>query len=257
MSINIILQARMSSTRLPGKVLKPILGVPMLAHQLARLKQLKTINDIIVATSIEPDDDAIEQLCLDLKINCFRGSLSNVLERYYQAHLQFPSEHVIRITGDCPVIDVNIINKVINLHMSTHADYTSNCIPATLPDGLDVEIFTAKALKVARNNAISPIEFEHVTTYFRNHAEQFNYQNYTHPTDYSHLRWTVDEPEDFELIQQFFQYLSPKKPYFDLNDILALLTEHPELNQINSKFKRNEGLKKSQLADNLISKQQK
>ena len=250
MSINIILQARTSSTRLPNKVLKNILGKPMLEHQLLRLKQLKSVDNIIVATSDETSDDAIEILCDQNNVHCFRGSLDNVLQRYYSAYQRFPSEHIIRITGDCPVIDINIIDKVIKLHMSTGADYSSNCSPATLPDGLDVEIFTADALIKTYQQATKLSELEHVTLFIRSHPKLFTCKNYYHPTDYSHLRWTVDEPEDFELIQQIFENLYPHKPFFDLEDIVDLMARKPELSDINHRFKRNEGLAKSLLADN-------
>ena len=250
MSINIILQARTSSTRLPNKVMKNILGKPMLEHQLLRLKQLKSVDNIIVATSDRGSDDAIEELCHKINVHCFRGSLDNVLERYYNAYLQYPSEHIIRVTGDCPVIDINIIDKVIKLHMSTGADYSSNCSPATLPDGLDIEIFTANALVKSWQQATKPSELEHVTPFIRSHPELFTCKNYYHPTDYSHLRWTVDEPEDFELIQQIFENLYPHNAFFDLEDIVDLMVRKPELVNVNRRFKRNEGLAKSLLADN-------
>jgi len=249
MSINIILQARMSSTRLPGKVLKPILGKPMLAHQLLRLQQLTRVNNIIVATSDEVSDDEIEQLCHNLEFPCYRGNLHNVLDRYYQTSQHYPSEHIIRITGDCPLIDVDIINSVIDLHLSTDADYSSNCAPATLPDGLDVEIFTAKVLFKTWQQAKKLSELEHVTPFMRSHPELFNCQNYHYHTDYSHLRWTVDEPEDFQLVKQIFGHLYPDKPYFNFADILELMTKKPALMKINRNFERNEGLLKSQRAD--------
>ena len=250
MSINIILQARTSSTRLPNKVLKNILGKAMLEHQLLRLSQLKRVEKVIVATSNDASDDAIEALCDDLQTICYRGSLNNVLDRYSQAYQHHPSEHIIRITGDCPVIDIDIINRVIDLHLLTRADYSSNCVPSTLPDGLDVEIFTADALLRAWQQAKKNSELEHVTIFMRSHPKLFNCQNYYHPIDYSHLRWTVDEPEDFELITQIFKNLHPKKPFFNLTDILDLIKKKPELTQINNSFKRNEGLLKSLRADN-------
>jgi spore coat polysaccharide biosynthesis protein SpsF len=250
MSIHIILQARTSSTRLPNKVLKQILDKPMLEHQLLRLIQLKRVDNLIVATSDDKSDDAIAVLCDALNINCFRGNLNNVLDRYYQAHQRYPSQHIIRITGDCPVIDIDIINRVIDLHLRTGADYSSNCAPSTLPDGLDVEIFTADALLKTWQQAKKLSELEHVTLFMRSHPTLFNCQNYLHPVDYSHLRWTVDEPEDFQLITEIFNNLYPTKAFFNLADILALIGEKPELMHINSNFKRNEGLLKSLRADN-------
>lgn len=254
MSINIILQARMNSTRLPNKVLKTILGKPMLEHQLLRLKQLECIDSIIVATSDETSDDDIATLCEKNHVYCYRGSLNNVLERYYNAYLHYPSDHIIRVTGDCPVIDIDIMKNVINLHLTTGADYSSNCSPATFPDGLDVEIFTADALIKTSQQATKPSELEHVTSFIRSHPEFFTCQNYSHPTDYSHFRWTVDEPEDFELIKQIFEKLYPQKPFFNLQDIIDLMINEPHLPNINSSFERNEGFKKSLLIDSQNSK---
>lgn len=243
MKINIILQARTSSTRLPNKVLMPILGKPMLVHQIERLKQLTCINQLIIATSKEPSDDSIEQLCQQENITCFRGSLNNVLERYYQASQAYPSEHIIRLTGDCPVIDSDIITEVINLHLCEKADYTSNCIPPTLPDGLDVEIFTSKALAETWKKASTALEQEHVTPFIRE-SGLFKCENYQYSYDYSHLRWTVDEPEDFQLITSIFNELYPNMPHFKLHDILDLIARQPALSSVNQKFMRNEGLEK-------------
>jgi len=251
MTINIILQARTSSTRLPEKVLKDILGKPMLVHQLERLKSLTLVDKIIVATSNDASDDVIEQLCQSVGIHCFRGSLANVLDRYYQASLAYPSDHVVRITGDCPVIDTDIIEQVIQLHLNTAADYSSNCDPATLPDGLDVEVFTFSALQQSWQHAKKPSELEHVTPFMRSHPELFTCQNYTHSPDYSHLRWTVDEPADFELITQIYHELYPNKPMFKLKDMLKLIEQKPHLAAINAHFKRNEGLLKSLQQDKL------
>jgi len=244
MKINIILQARASSTRLPNKVLMPILGKPMLARQIERLKQLTCINQIIIATSTEPSDDKIEQLCQQEVIPCFRGSLKNVLDRYYHASQAYPSEHIIRITGDCPVIDTDIVTEVINHHLRKKADYTSNCIPPTLPDGLDVEIFTKETLEKTWLKASTALEQEHVTPFMRD-SGLFRCENYLYPQDFSHLRWTVDEPEDFKLITLFFEELYHKKPHFKLQDILTLIAEKPELSRVNQQFMRNEGLEKS------------
>jgi len=249
MTTNIILQARMSSSRLPNKVLKPLLGKAMLAHQLDRLQRTKLVDNIIVATSNETNDDAIAQLCDELNINCFRGSLDDVLDRYYQASQQFPSEHIVRITGDCPLIDPAVIDEVIALHQVQGSDYTSNCQPATFPDGLDVEVFTRSALSLAWQQAKKPSEREHVTAYIRNNSESFKQVNYSHHVNLSHYRWTVDEPEDFELIDKIYQNLYPKKPRFGLTDVLELLQQQPELTKINQQFTRNEGLIKSLIKD--------
>jgi spore coat polysaccharide biosynthesis protein SpsF len=240
-----ILQARMSSTRLPNKVLKPIMNQPMLALQLARIKQSKRINKLIVATSVQPDDDAIENLCNNLQIDCFRGDLNDVLSRFYHASLAYSPKHVVRLTGDCPLADASVIDQVITEHLKQRADYTSNCQPATFPDGLDVEVFTAQALAISYQNAVKPSEREHVTQFMRNHPDLFVLANYQYHHDLSAYRWTVDEEKDFEFVTQIYQHLYTKNPYFTLQDILALVEKKPQLCKINQGFSRDEGLLKS------------
>ncbi|GAA6170847.1 glycosyltransferase family protein [Colwellia sp. KU-HH00111] len=245
MSINVILQARLSSTRLPGKVLKDIVNKPMLALQIERIKRAEFIDNIIVATSVEQADDAIEQLCNKLAIPCFRGSLNDVLDRFYSTQLAFPSDHIVRLTGDCPLIEPTIIDQVIDLHLKQAADYTSNCLTPCLPDGLDVEVFTHKALTVSWQQAVKPSEREHVTQYMRNHSELFRLINFQYQPDLSKHRWTVDEPSDFTLIKTIYENLYPINPNFTMQDVLALLKKQPELSDLNSKFNRNQGLENS------------
>ncbi len=258
----IILQARMSSSRLPNKVLMPILTKPMLAHQIARLSKVKTPHKLIIATSEQSSDDAIAALCEQLNVACYRGSLDDVLARYYHAarhandHKKI--KHIVRLTGDCPLIDADIIDKVISLYLSKKVDYCSNCAPATLPDGLDVEVFSLAALKKAYQLAKKPSEREHVTPFLRNNPQLFSTINYTHQPDLSHFRWTVDEPEDFELVTKIYQALYPKNANFSLTDILVLIEEQPLLSQINQSIMRNEGIIKSEQADQeLLNREQK
>ena len=261
--ILIILQARMSSSRLPNKVLMPILGKPMLAHQVDRLSKLKTPHKLIIATSTQASDDPIAQLCEQLSqqhnLSCFRGPLNDVLARYYQAAVKFSENkintNIVRITGDCPLIDSEIIDKVIELFLTSNCDYCSNCTPATLPDGLDVEIFSFSALEKAYQLAKQPSEREHVTPFMRNNPQLFTIDNYNHHPDLSHYRWTVDNPEDFELITNIYQALYPNNPDFNLADILQLMQQQPELSKINQQFIRNEGLITSELADQQVTKQ--
>jgi len=240
-----IIQARMSSTRLPNKVLKTIANKPMLQLQIERIKTAKLIDKIVVATSNQSEDDAIAQLCQQLDISCFRGSLNDVLARYYYCANQYNTTHIVRLTADCPLTDASIIDQVIHLHIKTQSDYTSNCSPASLPDGLDVEVFTKKALTRAFNQARIPAEREHITLYFRNNNSIFNNTNFKHSPNLSHLRWTVDESEDFDFVKQVYQYLYTYNPHFSTDDILNLLNEHPELSKINQNFQRDEGLLKS------------
>ncbi len=249
----IILQARTSSSRLPNKVLLPIMAKPMLSQQIARLAKVKTSHQLIVATSDETSDNQIEDLCQELGVKCFRGSLDDVLDRYYQTALaNNPAsniKNIVRVTGDCPLIDSDIIDQVIALFLNSQVDYCSNCEPATLPDGLDVEVFTLATLEKAWQLADKPSEREHVTPFIRKNKQLFRCKNFYHHSDLSHLRLTVDESVDFELVTKIYQTLYPQNNDFKLTDIMSLLEQQPELALINQHILRNEGLLKSELAD--------
>lgn len=249
MNIIVILQARMSSSRLPNKVLKLIANKPMLQLQIERIQQAKLIDKIIVATSNQREDDAINLLCEQLNITCYRGSLSNVLDRFYRVANEYNADHIVRLTGDCPLIDPQIIDSVIELHLKQRGDYTSNCRIPCLPDGLDVEVFTKAALNSSWQQATKPSEKEHVTQFMRNHDELFTLIDYQYSPDLSAYRWTVDEPDDFEFVTQVYQKLYNQKINFTMSDILSLLEKQPELARINNQFSRNEGLTKSLIID--------
>lgn len=217
-----ILQARMGSTRLPGKVLKPLLGVPMMLRQIERLRRARLIDRLIVATSTEPADDAIESLCRGNDVPSFRGSHEDVLDRFYQAALtaQRP-DHIVRFTADCPLIDPAIIDEVIDAYQwaqSTGCQYTSNTIPHTLPDGLDVEVFRFSMLERAWREAQMPFEREHVTPFMRTHG---NVAAWRSSPDLSHHRWTVDTAKDFEFVEGVYKALYPTNPEFTWRDVLA------------------------------------
>jgi spore coat polysaccharide biosynthesis protein SpsF len=249
-----ILQARVSSTRLPGKVLKTILGRPMLALQVERILRSRRIDRLIIATSKGGSDDKIENLCKDLQIPCFRGVIEPVLDRYYEAAKLYQPDHVVRLTGDCPLIDPRVIDDIIDFYFKGAFDYASNTLEPTLPDGLDTEIFKYSVLDAAWNEAVLPSHREHVTPFLYKNPERFKIGSYKNQTDLSNLRWTVDEPEDFELVHRIYEALYPIKPDFDVRDILRFLSQNSSLLKINSKFRRNEGLKKSLGADKLFLK---
>lgn len=231
MTVNVILQARMSSTRLPGKVLKPVLGKAMLAQQIERIQQAKTVSKTIVATSVEASDDAIAQLCQSLRVPCFRGDLANVLKRFYDCSEQYPAAHYVRLTGDCPLTDPALLDDVIQHHLHSRADYTTNAYPFTFPDGLDIEVFSQKALFSTYQQASSAEELEHVTVFMRNHPELFHLTTFESATDLSNHRWTVDYPEDFQLVDAIFKHFQHNQ--FSYQQVLALLAEKPELVEIN------------------------
>ncbi|MBF0127562.1 MAG: aminotransferase class III-fold pyridoxal phosphate-dependent enzyme, partial [Magnetococcales bacterium] len=237
-----ILQARLSSTRLPGKVLKPLLDQPMLARQIERVQRAKRLDALLVATSGEPEDDPVEQLCHTVGVACFRGALHDVLDRFYHAALPHQPEHVVRLTGDCPLADPQVIDELIGFHLAGGFDYSSNALEPTFPDGLDVEAMRFSALAAAWSSATLPLEREHVTLHLVHHPERFRHGSFRREPDLSHLRWTVDEAEDFELVTRIYGALYPRKPAFGLGDVLEFLQENPHLMTCNTHHRRNAGL---------------
>ena len=244
-----ILQARVSSSRLPGKVVKPILGRPVLSLQLERVQRSTAIDQIVVATSVERSDDTLEALCSRMAIPCFRGSLDDVLDRFYQAAIVYHPDHLVRLTGDCPLIDPIVIDQVIAFYLNVDCDYASNTLEPTFPDGLDVEIFRFSTLEQAWEEAKLPSQREHVTPFIYGHPERFRLGSFKGSLDRSDLRWTIDEAEDFELVRQIYEELYPQNPNFSTEDILALVERRPELKTINRHYQRNEGYQRSLVKD--------
>lgn len=244
-----LLQARVSSTRLPGKVLLPILGEPMLFRQVERLQRCRQIVRLVVATSIDPSDDLIAAECAPRGIDCARSSLDDVLDRFVVAARPFQPQAVVRLTGDCPLADPELIDEVIRFFRAGSYDYVSNSDPPGFPDGLDVEVIRFSCLLQAHREAVLPSHREHVTPFLRAHPDRFRLGNYASAVDRAHLRWTVDEPQDFEFVRQVYEQIYPVNPAFTSGDVLALLANQPELLRINAGIERNEGLKKSLCAD--------
>lgn len=244
-----VLQARVSSSRLPGKVLMPILGEAMLLRQIERVTKAKFIDKLIVATSTEPEDDSIANLCDAKEVFCYRGSLDDVLDRFYQASRIFSPEHVVRLTGDCPLADSQLIDAVIQFHLAGNYDYSTNALEPTFPDGLDVEVIKYSAVEIAWNVAKLPSEREHVTLYINQQPGLFKIGIYKNDINLSHLRWTVDEPADYELVNKIYNNLYPANHNFSTNDILKFLQQNPSLQESNTQFKRNEGMQNSLLKD--------
>ena len=247
-----VLQARVSSNRLPGKVLATILGTPMLALQIERVQRVRQIDHLTVATSASLEDEAIARLCADLGIACFRGALDDVLDRFYQAALPHQPDHVVRLTGDCPLADWTLIDRIISHHLDGDFDYTSNTIVPTFPDGLDVEVFRFESLERTWREATRPSEREHVTPHLKS-SGQFKTANFSMPVDHSDLRWTVDEAEDLALIKIVYEELYLKNPEFTTEDVLELIRQRPELKAINSKHERNAGFALSFLKEGAAS----
>lgn len=253
----VVLQARMSSSRLPGKVLKEVCGSSLLMHQISRIKQSKYVDDVLVATSVHQTDDILEQHCIQNGVRVFRGSLDDVLDRYYNAVLSYQEErtvlNVIRLTADCPFVDSQVIDIVLLNHLIYENDYTSNTLEYTFPDGLDVEVFTSAALCNMWEHALLPSEREHVTLYIKNRPSEFIVQNVaiTGPS-FEQERWTVDEPEDFEFTRSVYEALYPVSNNFHMSEVVQLLNSNENLRKINSSFIRNEGLIKSLKKDALL-----
>ncbi len=245
-----IVQARLSSTRLPGKVLMPILGRPMLWRQLERVKLAKSIDRLIVATSDQPEDRQLVDMCREFGIECYCGSLDDVLDRFYQAARRYQADHIVRLTGDCPVADPQVIDAVIDCYRSGDCDYASNINPPTFPDGIDVEVMRFDCLEQAWREAKLPSQREHVTPFIWQQPQRFKLVNFANDTDLCHLRWTVDEPEDFEFITKVYEALYPTDSGFSMSQICSLLERRPDLCKLNADFERNEGFTKSIMDDN-------
>ncbi|MFQ5498596.1 MAG: cytidylyltransferase domain-containing protein [Candidatus Zixiibacteriota bacterium] len=236
-----IVQARTSSSRLPGKVLKPILGRPMIALQLERLSRVQSIDKLIVATSDRSDDTPLVSLCATMDIDCFCGSLDDVLDRFYRAAKKYSTSHVVRLTGDCPLTDPDTIDQMVDTYLNGEYDYVSNTIEPTFPDGLDGEVFRMDCLTSAWHEANLPSQREHVTPFIWQQPKRFKLHAYRHTVDLSHMRWTVDEPEDFSFVKEIFQELYPDNASFGMRDVLQLLERRPELGKMNNQIERNEG----------------
>ncbi len=240
-----VLQARMSSSRFPGKILVPLLGRPMLHRQIERVLRAGKITEVVVATSTDVTDDAVESLCRRIGIRCFRGSLEDVLDRFYCVAKAVRPQHIVRLTGDCPLADPDVIDTVIGVHLDGRFDYTSNVNPPTFPDGLDVEVLRFESLETAWKEATLPSEREHVTSFIRNHPERFSTFNVASGRDLSQLRWTVDEPDDLQFVERVYSSLLPQESFFSMNHVLRLLEVHPEIQEINASHRRNEGYLRS------------
>ncbi len=239
MKVVALVQARMGSTRLPNKVMKPIEGVPMIELLLTRLSRAREINQIVVATSVDARNFSLIAHVEQLGYACEQGSEHDVLERFVNAAKAHEADVVVRITGDCPLVDPALVDEVISGFKAAGVDYFSNISPPTFPDGLDIEVFTFKALEQASQQTREPYDREHVTPYLRA-AGLFNTASIQHNDDLSGLRWTVDEPADFAVIEKVFQHFSPRN-HFSWSEVLTLQQQQPEIFDTNQHIVRNEG----------------
>lgn len=231
-----IIQARMGSTRLPGKILKKVQGKTLLEIQVERLKQSTLIQQVIVATTTQAQDDVVVYLCKQLNIDFCRGSEEDVLSRYYEAAVQSNANVIVRLTSDCPLIDPMIVDEVIASYVKQQDvfDYVSNTLERTYPRGLDVEVFSFEALEKASKEAILQRDREHVTAYFYSNPDLFQIAQVKGKQNYSNFRWTVDTPEDFDLIQRILNELYEDNKLFYMHDVVQLLSRYPEWTDINA-----------------------
>ena len=248
-----IVQARMGSTRLPGKVLADLAGAPMLQRQLERVNRAHTLDRIVVATSTDPADDPIALLCEKLDVDCYRGDLTDVLARFIGALDEFAAggssdpEFVVRITADCPLMSPAVIDSVVNAFFAPaennlDCDYMSNTLIATFPDGVDVEVVRVSALREVARTSTDPHEREHVTLGIYRYPELFKVRNFTGETDLSDLRWTVDSPDDLEFVRWVYSQLFEANPEFELADILELIEVNIDKSRTSADSQRNAAL---------------
>ncbi len=240
MKIAAIIQARMGSTRLPGKVMKKLAGKPVLHHVIERVKASQLLDIVVVATTTSRQDDIIVKEAETCEVKVFRGSEQDVLSRYYYAAAAFQADIVVRVTSDCPLFDPTVLNAMLRVFLTENKtaaplDYMSNSLQPSFPRGLDAEIFTFKALETAFNEADKDYEREHVTPFIYINRDRFNIKNFSGQEDYSYHRWTLDTKEDFSLLKEIYEHTPHEGKYFlTTKSILETFNQHPELLQINA-----------------------
>lgn len=231
-----ITQARMTSTRLPRKVMLEVCGKTLLQHHIERVQRAKTVDEVVVATTVNAADDAIASLCAKLDVRCVRGDEADVLSRYVLAAREAAADVVVRVTSDCPLIDPDVTDRTIQAFVDRMPaiDYASNRLVHTYPRGLDTEVLGRAVLDAAGSEATRPDDREHVTLFVWRQPTRYRLHNVANDSDLSRLRWTVDTPEDFELIRRMFETLYPINPRFGLAECLQMLAVHPEWERINA-----------------------
>ncbi|MFM6118428.1 MAG: cytidylyltransferase domain-containing protein [Sphaerospermopsis kisseleviana] len=234
-----IIQARMGSTRLPGKVMKPLCGKTVLFHVISRVKACSLVDEVVVATTTSLADDVIVAEAEKCGVNWFRGSEEDVLERYYLAAKQYQADVIVRVTSDCPLFDAEVLNGMLEYFQTETTnglkiDYLSNCLRRSYPRGLDAEVFTFEVLEKAFQSANQPYQREHVTPYIYEHPEIFSLHNQNNDDDLSDYRWTLDTQEDWRLIEEIYKNLYHEQKIFTTDEVLDLLVVNPELLLINA-----------------------
>jgi spore coat polysaccharide biosynthesis protein SpsF len=236
----VIVQARIGSTRLPAKVLRPVLGKPLLAYQVERLRRAKQANAVVLATTSDDADEQLVRFAVAHNLAWYRGSEEDVLSRYRGAAEEAGADVIIRITGDCPLIDPVVIDQVITAFVKAqpNCDYASNTLRRTYPRGMDCEVFGREALEAAYTEAVEPAHREHVTPFLYHNPDRFDLRSVEYASDHSGHRWTVDTLEDLALVRLILEHLYPENPRFTLEDCLSLLAQHPDWSRINAGTKQ-------------------
>ncbi|NMB61260.1 MAG: NTP transferase domain-containing protein [Chloroflexi bacterium] len=232
-----IVQARMGSSRLPGKVLRDISGKPMLAWVVERARKANTLSEVMVATTTDKDDDLIAQVCDTMKVACFRGDIYDVLDRYYQAAREIQADVIIRLTADCPLIDPRLVDLVVEKFIEEKVDFAANRLPPpferTYPIGLDVEVVSFSALERTWREATEKHEREHVLPYLYDVPDRFHIYIVNNEINYGSYRWTVDTEPDLQFVRAVFALL-PDRERFSWTDVLKIIKDHPDLTAINA-----------------------
>ena len=250
-----IIQARSSSTRLPNKVLKTIDGIPMILYITKSIQNCKTIDKVVVATSTEQDDDELSNILENSGVNVFRGELNDVLSRFYSCAKHYSAKHIVRLTGDCPLIDCNIVDELIQTYLKENIDYMGNTLKGdelTVPDGFDVEVFNYWALEEAYKNAELKSEREHVTPWMRKSDSGVNWRHFKHKKCRSYYKLSVDSEDDFRLAEIIIKRLNKSGEPLDIDNIVDYLQKNPQMAEMNKGTTRNEGYKKSVDDDYLL-----
>ena len=242
MSTLAIVQARMSSTRFPGKVLADLQGEPMIIRQIERIRRASTLDELVVATTSDSTDDELVVILEQAEIPYVRGDLDDVLGRFIQVIDSYNPDVVVRLTADCPLTSPVVIDQVVTAFYESGADYLSNTMTPTFPDGLDVEVVKADVLRAVNAVTQDKSEREHVTLGVYRREDQFEIRNFAQEPDLSALRWTVDTPEDFAFIRDIYEELFPINPKFEMNDVLQYLERHPERSRTEQDAVRNAAL---------------
>jgi len=239
-----VVQARMASSRLPGKVLEPVLGTPMIVRQLERLARCSSLSDIVVAMSTDPQDDGLEDVVRDAGWEVIRGPQDDVLGRFTAVLDARPSPTIARLTADCPLISPGVVDLVVEAFESADVDYLSNTLEPSYPDGLDVEVMRTQALQRVATDSTDPHEREHVTLGIYRRPDRYRVRPYVDPSgrDHSDLRWTVDNADDLAFVRRIYAALLPTTPQFEYDDVLRWLQQNPESNRTNKDAPRNAAL---------------